>query len=106
MIYLTYKTRYLNEEVSRTEPSPSASVPWLLLCFVVWSQPPTKQEIIWPGIRCLPTTNATTYRQNTPAYFALKIEHPLIFLNYFLLFFSAQPVPLLFKTFIFVTTKK
>jgi len=29
MFYLFYKTRYLNEEVNCTEPSPSASIPWL-----------------------------------------------------------------------------
>jgi hypothetical protein len=33
IIYLLYKTSYFNEEVNCTEPSPSVSIPWSLICF-------------------------------------------------------------------------
>jgi len=36
VIYLCYKTSYLNEEVNRTEPSPSVSVPWIMRLFNAW----------------------------------------------------------------------
>jgi hypothetical protein len=32
IIYLFYKTSYLNEEVNCTEPSPLLGVPWYMAC--------------------------------------------------------------------------
>ncbi len=41
IIYIFIKTRNLNEEVNRTEPSPSVSIPWFnykfMITFVIWT---------------------------------------------------------------------
>jgi hypothetical protein len=36
--FLFYKTTYLNEEVNRTEPSPSVRVPWICHLFFLPAQ--------------------------------------------------------------------
>ena len=41
IIYIFYKTSYLDEEVNRTEPSPSVSIPWLS---DFWPKLPNQQK--------------------------------------------------------------
>jgi len=35
IMYIINKTGYLNEEVNRTEPSPSVSIPWCILSCII-----------------------------------------------------------------------